>query len=353
MDYVEFEDAPQEPEPRRGQRPPPPPPPPRSYPPPPPTQTIVIERERKGCFRRLVMPVVVVILVFAFLTMLYSRESGLLPSRLTERYVAGDLTTAAAKIAIVEVEGPIMGESVEHILKQIRQARDDSDVKSVVLRVDSPGGTLSGSDRIWREVKLLVEKKPVVVSMGGMAASGGYYVSAPAHAIFAEPTTMTGSIGVIAEFPQVAELLKKVGVDVETITTGNWKDSGSYFRPMTETERKRWHDLLDEGYQRFIRVVAQGRNLPLKDVIALANGKVYTAHEARQMKLVTAIGYLDDAITDAKSRAGLSTARVVRYVKPLNLRDALIGFSAPQSSVKLDVETLIRLQTPQVLLLAR
>lgn len=356
MDYIEFEDAPQEPDPRRGHRPPPPPPPPqpppRAYAPPPPTQTIVIERERKGCFRRLAVPVVVLVLIFLFLV-LYNGESAILPSRLTERYVAGDLSPTSSKVAIVEVDGPIMGEAVEHVLKQVRQAYDDDKVKAVVLRVDSPGGSLSGSDRIWREVRLLVDKKPVVVSMGGMAASGGYYISAPANTIFAEPTTMTGSIGVIAEFPEVSELLKKVGVDVETIATGNWKDSGSYLRPMTETERKRWREVLDAGYQRFVRVVAQGRNLPLKDVIEMANGKVYTAQEARQMKLVNTIGYLDDAINDAKTRAGLSTARVIRYHKPLDLRDMLIGFSAPQSSLKLDIETLIRFQTPQVLLLAQ
>jgi protease-4 len=279
----------------------------------------------------------------------------MVPSRLLERYVAGEIAPASGeKIAIVEVDGLIMGESVEHVIKQIHQARDDKHVKAIVLRVDSPGGTVSGSDRIWREVEILKLKgKPVVASMGGLAASGGYYVSAPADTIFAEPTTMTGSIGVIAEFPQLAGLMEKVGVNFETITTGEWKDSGSMFRPMTEVERKRWHTVIDDSYERFVRVVAQGRKLPLDDVTSLANGKVYTAHEALKLKLINQIGYLEDAIADAKTRAGVSSARVIKYAKPLNLSDLLIGMTAERPGFQLNQETLLRIQTPQLLMLAR
>jgi protease-4 len=320
-----------------------------------PGQTIIIERPaKKGFFRRFVLPLLFVAVGVVVITGLYSRESGMLPSRLLERYVAGDLTPSAAKIAVVEVEGVIMGDSVDHAIKQIHQARDDETVKAVVLRVDSPGGTVSGSDRIWREVEILKKTgKPVVGSMGGMAASGGYYISAAADAIFAEPTTITGSIGVIAEFPEISDLMKKVGVNLETIATGEWKDSGSMFRPMTDEERKRWRQVLDDAYQRFVRVVAQGRNLPLNEVLSAADGKVYTAHEAQRLKLVTAIGYLDDAINDAKTRAHVSVARVIRYAKPLNLRDALMGITAPKAGLRIDGETLLRIQTPQVLLLAR
>jgi protease IV len=322
--------------------------------PPPPPQTIIIERpERKGFFRRILWPVLVLVVVGFIVASVLTNDRGLLPSRLHERYVAGELSTSGDKIAIVDVEGMIIGESVEHAIKQIHQARDDKDVKAVILRVDSPGGTVSGSDRIWREVEILKGKKPVVASMGSMAASGGYYVSAPADAIFAEPTTMTGSIGVIAEFPQVEGLLKKVGVEFETITTGEWKDSGSMYRHMTTEERTRWREVLDDAYQRFVRVVAQGRKLPLSEVISLANGKVYTAHEAKRLKLVTDIGYLDDAINDAKTRASLSAARVIRYTKPLDLRAALLGMTAPQPGFRLDPDTLLRFQTPQILMLAR
>ena len=324
------------------------------HPVPAPGQTIVIERPaRRGCLRRLVGPLLVLGLGGYIAFNAISRESGLLPSRLTERYVAGSLSPTGPKVAVVEVDGVIMGEVVEHAIKQVRQARDDDDVKAVVLRVDSPGGTVSGSDRIWREVEILARAKPVVASMGGVAASGGYYVSAPAKLILAEPTTWTGSIGVIAEFPQVSELLEKVGVDFETIATGKWKDSGSMFRPMTEEEHDRWRSVIDQAYQRFVRVVAQGRKLPLDRVIEAANGKVYTADEALDLGLINAIGYLDDAIAEARTLASIPEARVIRYAKPIALADLLIGLTAPKPGLRLDAETLLRLRTPQAFFLAR
>ncbi|HEV3121302.1 MAG TPA: S49 family peptidase, partial [Isosphaeraceae bacterium] len=188
-------------------------------------QTIVIEqRDRRGCLGKLFSGGLFLIVMGFLIFGLANRDTGLLPSHLSEKYVAGEVANVTDKVAIVEVEGPIFDNMVEHAIKQIRQARDDQHVKAVVLRVDSPGGTVSGSDRIWREVELLKLKgKPVVASMGGMAASGGYYVSAGADTIFCEPTTLTGSIGVIAEFPHVDGLMKKVGVDMDTITTGEWK----------------------------------------------------------------------------------------------------------------------------------
>ena len=317
-------------------------------------QTIVVERPaRRGCLRRVAMPLVVLGLGGYFLFTTFSRESGLLPSRLSERYVAGSLTLDGPKVAIVEVAGFIGGDMVDHSIKQIRQARADEDIKAVVLRVDSPGGTVSGSDRIWREVDLLARAKPVVASMGGVAASGGYYVSAPAHAILAEPSTWTGSIGVIIEFPQVAELLDKLGVGFETITTGAWKDAGSPFRPMTDAERDRWRNVADQAYQRFARVVAQGRKLPLPEVIEAANGKVYTADEAVELGLVNAIGYLDDAIVEARERAQLTDSRVIRYAKPMDLREILIGLTAPKPGIHLDAGALLRDRSPQALYLAR
>jgi protease IV len=320
-----------------------------------PGQTIVIERrERKGCFGK-ALSVFLVLIVAAFLLFSFvSRDTGLLPSHLSEKYVAGEVATVTDKVAIVEVEGAIYDAVVEHALKQIRQARDDKHVKAVVLRVDSPGGTVSGSDRIWREVELLKLKgKPVVASMGGMAASGGYYVAAGADTIFAEPTTLTGSIGVIAEFPHFDGLMKKVGVDLDTITTGEWKDAGSMFRPMTAAERARWHGLIDQSYQRFVRVVAQGRKLPLQQALASADGSVFTAEEALTRKLINGIGYLDDAIEDAKKRANLTSVRVIRYTKPISLSDLMLGMSAPKPGFQIDPATLLKIQTPQVLLMTR
>jgi protease IV len=319
-----------------------------------PGQTIVIDRrDRSGCFRRVFLPLLLGLSLFLNCSLIATQTADLLP-KLEERYVAGDPLPTTPKIAIVEVDGAIMDSTVDFALKQIRQAREDRHVKAVVLRVDSPGGTVSGSDQIWREIDTLKRaKKPVVVSMGGMAASGGYYVSAPADYIFAEPTTLTGSIGVIMEIPQLSGLLEKVGVGFETITTGPWKDSGSMFRPMSAEEKKRWREMIDDSYQRFVRIVAQGRKLKRQDATDLADGSVYTAHEALDKKLVDELGYLDDAIRAAQSRAKLESVRVVKYHKPLSLSDALLSMSAPQNQLRLDRETLLKLQTPQLLFLAR
>jgi protease-4 len=321
-------------------------------PPPPPGQAIVIERrERAGILRRLVTTVVVLLFLLLLLGGLLTRESGL-PTRLPERYVAGELS--APKIAVIEVDGMILDSTVEHVLKQLRQARDDDAVKAVVLRVDSPGGSVSGSDRIWREVEVLKHAgKPVVASLGGTAASGGYYVAAPADHIVAEPTTLTGSIGVIMELPNLKGLLDKVGVEFETITTGPWKDSGSMFRPMTPEERARWRAVIEESYQRFVRIVARGRRLSMSEATEIANGQVFTAAEAIQRKLVNELGYLDDAILVAQRLARLESARVIRYARPLDWTEALLSLSAPRSGICLDADSVLRIQVPRLLYLAR
>lgn len=350
------------------------PPPGRTPPPPPPPtgptgQTIVIDRrDRLGCLRWWLLPAFLLSLLVN--CSMIGSMSGAMPRRLSESYVAGDLSLGSIdrKIAIVEISGAIADRTTDYAIRQLKQARDDHSIKAVVLRIDSPGGTVTGSDRIWREVELVVKgtdkkgtsKKPLVVSMGGMAASGGYYVAAPADMIFAEPTTLTGSIGVIMEVPQVHELLGKVGVNFETITTGEFKDMGSMFRPMTDKERARWHEMIDSSYQRFVRVVADGRKLKLDEAKTIANGKVYTTAEALELKLIDQIGYLDDAIEEAQRRANLSDVKVIRYSRPAGLESLLLEGASDSSSVpnlglgmKLDRETIMELSVPQMLYLAR
>lgn len=318
-----------------------------------PGQTIVIERREKVSLWRRLLPLLFwTVVFFVVIGSLLSRDTGL-PTRLSERYVAGEFTDP--KLAIVEVSGLIDEDTAEHAIKQIHQARDDSKVRAVVLRVDSPGGTVSASDRIWREVESLKRdgRKPVVVSMGGMAASGGYYVSAPADYIFAEPTTLTGSIGVILEIPQLNGLLQKVGIEFETIATGEWKDMGSMYRPMTSREKERWREVIDDNFQRFMNVVAQGRSLRLDEVKPVANGKVYTAREALKHKLINEIGYLDDAILHAQRLAKIESAHVVRYAKSLSLTEALLSSAAQKPGITINTETPLRLRTPRILFLAR
>lgn len=320
-------------------------------------QTIVIEkRERAGCIRALLLPLLVLSVLIN--VTLFRGESGMLPSPLSEQYVAGPIGLYHPKVAVVEVDGTISDSSVAHVLKQIRQAANDEAVKAVVLRIDSPGGTVSGSDQIWREIQSVLRptKKPIVVSMGGMAASGGYYIAAAGDYLVAEPTTLTGSIGVILEMPQISGLLEKVGVDFETITTGHWKDSGSMYRPMSEEERQRWKTLIDDSYQRFVRIIAQGRKMKLPQALAVADGQVLTAQEALDKKLIDALGYFDDAVAQAATRSRVAKPQVVRYARPVNLRESLIGMTAPQQgrgALSLAKDDLMELRTPRLLMLAR
>ncbi|CAN5893578.1 hypothetical protein BH23PLA1_BH23PLA1_39130 [soil metagenome] len=321
-----------------------------------PPQTIVIDRRsRFGCLSTLLVLVVGFGLLLA-VSAIGSKGTSRTPGRLDERYVAGPIT-AKDKVAVVRVEGIIFDNTVEFAERQLRQAREDNQVKAVVLRVDSPGGTVSGSDKIWREVQLLKRAgKPVVVSMGGVAASGGYYVSAPADLILAEPTTTTGSIGVILELPNASELMEKIGVEFHSITAGEWKGAGSPFEPLSDRDRERFQQMVDETYQRFLRIVAQGRELTLDQAQSVAEGKVFTAEEALKNGLIDRLGYQEDAIQEAIDRSGLTKLRVVRYQKPISFPGTLFGLSsdaAVEPPFKLDEETLLRLRTPRMLMILR
>ena len=316
-------------------------------------QTIVIDRggRRPGRFILLLLG------ASLFANMMTCAVDLVARGALEERYYGGATGLTEPQVAIIEVKGAILDAEVDHVLRQIRQAREDGQVKGVVLRVDSPGGGVTGSDQIWREVEILKQRgKPVVASFGGTAASGGYYVAAAADAILAEPTCITGSIGVKLELLQLHDLMGKVGVSYETITTGPYKDTGSMYRPMTEDERARWRLLINDAYERFVSIVAQGRKLSLSAVKGLADGRVYTAHEAVQAKLVNRIGYLDDAILDVLGRAHLETARVIRYAKPVSLIDLVSSFGASTASrpgALVDADLLMKLRTPQLLYMAR
>lgn len=309
------------------------------------TGRLVIEhREPK---RRRAMGVFLFLSVFLNM-ILFAGKGAVGLNRLEERYVAGATLPTKAKIAIVDVHGTIDESSTDHILKQVRQARDDSSVVGVILRVNSPGGTVTGSDQIWREIATLkAADKPVVASFGGIAASGGYYVSAAADMIFAEPTTLTGSIGVKMEIPQIEEFLKKVGVEFESITTGKWKNSGSMYHAMNEEEKARWKSLLNHSHARFVRVVAQGRKLAIEAAESVADGKVLTTDEAVAAKLVDRVGYLDDAISYLQTKLGLETPRVVRYAKPVSFSDVLFPELGKAQAVE---ERLFdKLKTPQLM----
>ena len=215
------------------------------------------------------------------------------------------------KIGVIEMTGIIVASktTIEHII----EFRNNPSIKGIVLRVDSPGGGVGPSQEIYEEIKKTVAVKPVVVSMGSVAASGGYYVSAPVNRIFANPGTITGSIGVIMEFTNVQELFGKIGLKNQVIKSGEHKDIGSPVRPMTDSDRQILQSLIDDTQQQFVAAVAEGRKMSVADVVPLADGRVFTGRQALAVGLVDELGNLQDAISAAARMAGIDGEPRVVY----------------------------------------
>ena len=207
------------------------------------------------------------------------------------------------KVAIVRIEGPIIDskDTVEEIKGYVK----NQSVKAIVLRVDSPGGGVAPSQEIYEEVRKAAAQKKVVVSMGSLAASGGYYISAPASRILANPGTLTGSIGVIMEIPNLEGLLTKVGVKTEVIKSGRHKDMASVFRGIGEEEREILQDVLDDVHEQFIAAVVEGRKMLPGEVRKLADGRVFTGRQAVERGLVDELGNLEDAVKVAAKLSGI------------------------------------------------
>lgn len=207
------------------------------------------------------------------------------------------------KVALVRVEGAII--EAKSIVDEITDDMKNSSVKAIVLRVNSPGGGVVPSQEIYDAVKKAAARKKVVVSMGSLAASGGYYISAPATRIIANPGTITGSIGVIMEVPNVKGLMEKVGVKEEVIKSGAHKDLASPFREMGKEERAILQGVMDDVHDQFINAVAEGRKLPVNGVRKIADGRVFSGRQAIKAGLVDELGDLDYAIKTAAKMAGL------------------------------------------------
>ncbi|APD08795.1 MULTISPECIES: signal peptide peptidase SppA [Thermus] len=234
------------------------------------------------------------------------------------------------KVLLLELKGSIpTGKALEDLLSQVRQAREDESVRAVVLLVDSPGGGVTETEAIHRSLKALAEAKPLVAALGSVAASGGYYAATAAQEIFSPPTALTGSIGVISVIPEVSGLLEKLGLRVEVLKEGALKDMASGLKPLTPEEKAVLKAYMREAYELFVRRVAEGRNLPLERVRALADGRIYSGQQAVALGLVDREGYLEDAAQRAAELAGLSTFRLVRYEKPKSLLQELIGEENP------------------------
>lgn len=292
-------------------------------------------------------------------------------ARLMEETVTAG--TSDAKVALVSIEGVIMPTQgggmfggginlVDRVQKELDHAAEDANVKALLLSIDSPGGTVTASDQLWKAVKDFKAKtsKPVVVHMGALCASGGYYIAVAGDEIVAEETTITGSIGVILGGLNFHELLKKYGVSDVSVTSGPNKDLLNSTAPIRESHLAILQSMVDEMYEVFVDRVAAGRPMLSRDEVKkLADGRIYTAKQALALKLVDHVDYRDKAFALAQARASVTGAKLVKYNRQPTLADVLSGnVRAPalptgELSLKLDASILDELSTPRLLALWR
>jgi len=236
------------------------------------------------------------------------------------------------RVAIVEVEGMIL--EVDDLVRDLKAHRDNPQVKAVVIRINSPGGVVAPTQEIHQALTRVREAgKPVVASLGSVAASGGYYAAVAADRILANPGTLTGSIGVIMQMANVENLFKKVGVDYVVVKAGQYKDLGNFSRPMTADERRVLQTLLDDVHAQFIEAVARGRKLERAEVVKFADGRVFSGVQAKDLKMVDALGGLEDAVNEAARLAGLpippAVIRPSRRFSIFDLVRSQVGFHLP------------------------
>lgn len=218
------------------------------------------------------------------------------------------------RVGIVEVKGVI--QESDDLVEALKDFERDDGVRAVVVRVESPGGGVAPSQEIYEAIVKVRKVKPVIASLGGMAASGGYYVASACDSIVANPGTLTGSIGVIMELANFRGLLEKVGVEPEVLKAGAMKDMGSPVRPMTDAERALFQQMLDSVHTQFITAVARGRDMDEERVRKLADGRIFSGEQANAEGLVDALGGLEDAIAMAAERGGITGEPRVTWARP-------------------------------------
>lgn len=296
-----------------------------------------------------------VVQFFAF-TSYFDNSQGI-----TEKYHSGE-KFATQKIAIIAIEG-IIADADGFVKGQIDRVRKDDDVKAIVVRINSPGGTVTASDYMWHHLKKLREERkiPMVVSMGGIAASGGYYVAMAVgdqqKCIYAEPTTTTGSIGVMFPHYDFSGLLSRFDVKDDTLVTHPRKDMVSMTKPMTEEHRALLQGYINESLARFKEVVQSGRPKFKEDpqtLDKLATGEIFSATQAKLHGLIDEIGFLEEAIARATELAGLpeKKVRIVQYQRPASLLDLGLMASAPKKPPQSQLDMFLELSTPRAYYMA-
>jgi len=263
---------------------------------------------------------------------------------------------SSKKIAVIRIEGLIYEPLVAQVGAKLKRAARDDDIKAVILRIDSPGGYLTASDMLYHEIRSFAQEtgKPVVAAMDSVAASGGYYAACAADDIVAQRTTVTGSIGVIAQYFFLSGLLEdKLGIRTATLKMGDQKDWPNMFAPDITPEQSEYimTTLLQPGYDQFVDVVAEARQMDRDEVVRLATGRIYMAGEARECGLIDEIGYFERAIEIAKERAGIQRARVVELFQPFGFLDLFRLSAKANSLLDLGPENLPALSSPRIMYL--
>lgn len=334
--------------------------------------------KKSSFLRRLFLTVLVLLLIFSLMANFWM--SALLGAKFEEGFDRAVVTQGSedATVAIYNIEGVVNDAMAQKFEKFAREALKNDKIKAIVLRVDSPGGTVSASDRIHQEIlKLKSEgKKKIVVSMGSLAASGGYYISAPADEIIAEPTTLTGSIGVIMEWLVFKGTLDKIGVEpvvMKSTHAKEWKDELSPLQKPTDPQKVHLQSMLDEMQSRFEQVVRDGRQdaghksklhfgvniSPMADEtqpateradLAPFNGQIFSAAKAKELGLVDDIGYLEMAINRAKTLAGLKDPKVVKYETHKGLFERMMENRA-SAGLSIDPKLVEDVQTPRIMMI--
>lgn len=260
---------------------------------------------------------------------------------LKEQVIEG---TGRPKILLIPVTGTLSEDgrdSQVSLVKEILQiAEKDQDIKGVILRISSPGGTVNASDLIYHEIKRFKNKKkiPVYTSIDGIGASGAYYIAMASDRVYATPSSITGSIGVVAMKFNIENLMSKIGIQQEVVKSGDKKDFWSPFRPATPEEKEIFQRIIDELYGRFLKVIHEnrGRLLTMEDLKRLGDGRIYTAEQALKEKLIDGIGYIDDIIEEIKKNQGLRETMLVRYYKPGTYRPTVYSYTGINLSLNIN-----------------
>ncbi len=258
-------------------------------------------------------------------------EEKTVEGRGREKILLLDLSGVYAEEPLLTLEGRPRVPLLARVREELDKAEADSRVKALVLRINSPGGTVTASDTLYREILRVktTRKIPVVAAIMDIGASGGYYVALAADRIVAHPTAITGSIGVLMLTVDAEGLLQKIGVTPTAIKSGAKKDMGAPFRALSPEERAIFQSVIDQLHARFVSLIVRERALPEARVRELADGRIFTAAEAKAAKLVDAVGYLDEAVAMARQAAGLSEARVVMYHRPKQYRATIYSAAEP------------------------